>query len=415
MFGKRKKLDDDFRLLFSDFSKSISLISDVVQLKKNFSAHICQVYSADDVLIYLLNPDLKRFVPVDPDKQKKSTNISFTPDDKLIFWLNVNKTWLHIEDNPEIISFLSPQERKKLDNLDAKLIFPFIIMNHVRGIGIICRKKSNKITDEQLRLLTIFFEQAGFAFENAMLYHTQKEKTKKLLRADRLATLGELAAGAAHEIRNPLTSIRSTIQYLQSKIEGELDKELAGDLIKEVDRINEIIQGMLSFSRVDSLKETKINLQWLIKEVLRLLRTNINKKGIELKLEYLTKEEGLVADEGQIKQVLLNIFLNAIQAVKSNTGKITITIDSPSTSNQQQNFNYLIEVKDNGTGIPDDKLEKIFDPFYTTKKDGTGLGLSISYGIISKHGGDISIESIIEKGTTIKIKLPNKRTTQLKI
>ncbi len=405
--NREKRSEEDFRMIFSEFYKSISLISDLGQLKTNFSAHIREMYPADKVLVYHLDPDLNRFMVIGESKEDTQDYKSFMPDDKLVFWLGVNKKWLNINREPKVMEFLSNKEQRILKAMNARLIYPFVLMNQVKGFGVICKKEEFSVNEDQLRLLTLMFDQASFAFENAMLYHSQKEKTKKLYRADRLATLGELAAGAAHEIRNPLTSIRSTIQYLENRIPDEEDKDLASDLIGEVDRINEIIQGMLSFAKVDQLTMREIKLQQLIEDVIKLVKTTASKKNIELQFDYLSKDELIKADSGQIKQVVLNIMLNAIQSIDEGQGRVLIEVDSSEVELGKRNGKvYFIKISDNGKGISHDDLVKIFDPFYTTKQEGTGLGLSISYGIITKHGGDIEIESEIGEGTCVKIKLP---------
>jgi len=262
----------------------------------------------------------------------------------------------------------------------------------------------------ELQQLKIFFDQAGFAFENAFLYHLQKERTRKMYRADRLATLGELAAGAAHEIRNPLTSIRSSIQYLKRKLKDTSDVEMANDLISEVDRINDIIEGMLSFAKPQEPKKESVNLKSLIHQTVQLVLNTASKKGVEIRTAYHCKNEEIVADQAQLKQVLLNIIMNAIQAIEVNNGIVNISTTEANTPTSYKGGDgtYIVEIADNGKGIEQENMDKIFDPFFTTKDYGTGLGLSICYGIINRHGGDIELSSEPGKGTKVKIKLPMK-------
>ena len=232
---------------------------------------------------------------------------------------------------------------------------------------------------------------------------------KKLYRNDRLAIMGQLAAGAAHEIRNPLTSIRSTIQYVQKDIENPVKAKMTVELLDEVDRINEIIQGLLSFSSPDKLKPEKINIQQLINQTILLIANTAKKKGCDISVEFNTEKTELIADASQLKQVFLNIVMNAIQALQDK-GVVNVVVDFNDTVedkfNDSEGGEYIISFIDNGIGISSENMEKMFDPFYTTKDDGTGLGLSISYGIVIQHGGDISVESELGKGTIIKVKLP---------
>jgi signal transduction histidine kinase len=283
-------------------------------------------------------------------------------------------------------------------------------MNQVKGLVLLGEKLSGqKYINSDIELLKTFLDPAAFAFENAFLYQQQKERTRKMYRADRLATLGELAAGTAHEIRNPLTTIRSTIQYLGKRLEDPKDKIMAHDLISEVDRINEIIQRMLSFARPEKPSMEKSKLKEIIHQTITLVQTTAKKKNISIELEYDTEEELIVADTGQLRQVMLNVIMNAVQAIEKQNGEIHITVNmAPGSTNHYiaDKQYFIIRVRDNGKGIPKKDIDKIFDPFFTTKPDGTGLGLSITYGIIQKHGGEIEITSEENKGTTVTIKLP---------
>jgi signal transduction histidine kinase len=292
-------------------------------------------------------------------------------------------------------------------------------MNRVTGLVCLGKKISNaRFTREEVELLTTLLGQVSLAFENAYLYQQQKSRLRKMYRADRLATLGQLAAGAAHEIRNPLTSIRSTIQYLQKTITDAAKKELVVGLIQEVDRINEIIEGLLSFSKPTRPETEQVNLDSLLEQTLTLIATSAKKRKIEVDYKFDATEKQLEADPSQLKQVFLNIMMNAMQAMDDG-GNLQILVESSRKDGQlspEGQKRFLITFKDSGEGIPKENLEHVFDPFFTTKKDGTGLGLSISYGIIQQHGGDIEIESLTREekpdnsGTYVTITLPIKRS-----
>lgn len=260
-------------------------------------------------------------------------------------------------------------------------------------------------------MLSTLLGQVSLAFENAYLYQQQKARLKKMYRADRLATLGQLAAGAAHEIRNPLTSIRSTIQYLKKEIKDETKKELVAGLLEEVDRINEIIEGLLSFSKPTRPEKEQVDFNSLLEQTIALVATAAKKQKIDIDYKFSAIEKQLDADPSQLKQVFLNIMMNAMQAMDDG-GKLQISvasIKSETLFSAKSQAKFLITFEDNGAGIPKENLEHVFDPFFTTKKDGTGLGLSISYGIIQQHGGEIEIYSSTEidnHGTKVVITLP---------
>jgi len=391
-------------------NESFSIITDLEQLKDNFLARLKELLKTDHIFILMLNPDLNRYLMVENiiSNSHPKDILYFNTSDKLVFWLSVNKTFLEVNQNAQVFDFFTKREQELLKQRNISLIYPFIVMNQVRGMVCICNKENNVPFDNnELQYLKIFLDQAGFAFENALLYQVQKERTRKMYRADRLATLGELSAGAAHEIRNPLTSIRSSIQFLRRKYNDSTDIEMANDLISEVDRINEIIEGMLSFAKPQPLKKENTQLKTILLQTIQLVSNTARKEGIEICLNYQTEREDIFADPSQLKQVFLNIIMNSIQAIESERGKIDINIIF-SDGHYRYTPEYLIEVIDNGKGIPNENLDKIFDPFFTTKNEGTGLGLSISYGIINQHGGDIEFFSNPGKGTKAKIRIPVK-------
>lgn len=409
--ASKNKLPDIGKFL-SEVNESFSIIMDLGQLKDNFSARLKELFDTKEISIFLLNPDINRFLPVEKISQSsQSEDIpTFFTSDKLIFWLSVNKTVLSIDEKPQVFSFLSVREQELLNHLNVCLVYPFIVMNQVRGMAFIGRKSNGNYDKNEVQQLKFFFDQAGFAFENAFLYQLQKDRTRKMYRADKLATLGELAAGAAHEIRNPLTSIRSSIQFLKRKLTDHSDIEMADDLISEVDRINEIIEGMLSFAKPQTLKKENTNLKSLLYQTVQLVSNTTNKKRVEVKMNYNSKNEEITADSAQLKQVFLNVIMNAIQAIDSDKGIVDISVNEISAFKEftDRSFYYIIEISDNGKGIEPEYIDKIFDPFFTTKSEGTGLGLSISYGIINRHGGDIEFFSAPAKGTRVKIKIPMK-------
>jgi signal transduction histidine kinase len=416
MFDKAgtKKESIDIQVFLSELNKSFSLITDIDQLNYNFTARIRDIINVSSVLVLLLDPEINKFLPIKDRKSVslKEDSIYFLPGDKLIFWFNVNRTHLLIPENPAIYSFLSKREQEILSQNRIVFIYPFVIMNQVKGLVLLGEKVSGQeYLNSDIELLKTFLDPASFAYENAFLYQQQKERTRKMYRADRLATLGELAAGTAHEIRNPLTTIRSTIQYLEKRLQDPKDKTMAHDLITEVDRINEIIQRMLSFARPEKPSMEKSKLKEIIEQTIILVETTAKKKNITIDLEYDTEEELIVADTGQIKQVLLNVMMNALQAIQNKNGKILITVNMIPGSADRYTADkryFIIRVMDNGKGIPKKDIDKIFDPFFTTKPDGTGLGLSITYGIVHKHAGEIEVTSEETKGTTVTIKLPTK-------
>ena len=183
----------------------------------------------------------------------------------------------------------------------------------------------------------------------------QKDRIRKMYRTDRLATLGELAAGAAHEIRNPLTSIRSAIQYLSKDFNNDPGKsKMIAEIINEVERINKILQGLLSFARPSKLNISEINLESLINQVLMLINSSILKQNIDVQFEYFTENTSIHGDMEQLKQVFLNIFLNAIDAMSENREdlprSLIISIEKGRAIDVGKHY-LVINIEDTGKGI----------------------------------------------------------------
>jgi signal transduction histidine kinase len=403
----------DYRKALTEFSRSLTLIVDFEMLLENLAGKLREIADIRKVIILLQDHETGLFSVADSrgvDKTDPIESLKFTPDDRLTRWLMVNETPLITDENPGVVEYLTESEQSILERIEIRIIVPLLVMNHVTGMVMLGRKESgDAFTREELELLTTLLSQSALAFENALLYEEQKQRLKKMFRADRLATIGQIAAGAAHEIRNPLTSIRSTIQYLK-KSETSGDKVgMLGELMAEVDRIDAIIHGLLSFSKPVTPQKERVDLTTLLQQVLTLTASTARKNQVIIRFSSPEQPVLIKADPSQMKQVFINIVLNAIQGIQEK-GELTIQIEPQEQRDERgENLFYRIQFIDTGIGIPEDKLELIFDPFFTTKKDGTGLGLSICYGIIQQHGGDIEVKSVHGKspsGTTVTIMMP---------
>lgn len=221
---------------------------------------------------------------------------------------------------------------------------------------------------------------------------------EQLRRADRLAALGELSAGMAHEIRNPLASIRGTAEILRDGIAADDPRsEFATILIREVDRLNRVVADFLDFAKPVRAERSRIDLMSSLAEVVALTRHAAAKKKIEMTLAGGPTLE-LVADSNQLKQAFLNLILNAIEAMPDG-GRLAI-------ASGQVGEEACVDFTDSGSGIPSEHLANIFSPFFTTRRDGTGLGLAITQRIVTGHGGYIKVESTPGVGTTFTVVLP---------
>ncbi len=230
--------------------------------------------------------------------------------------------------------------------------------------------------------------------------HQELEQAQfQLIRTEKLAALGQLAAGVAHEINNPLGTITIYAHILNRSLEaGDPRKDDIDLIISEANRTKEIVQGLLSFARETKLKPGDTNINDLIEETLGLLVNQALFQNIKIKKTFGDDLPTLFADATQLKQVFLNIVLNAAQAME---GKGSLVI---STTHEAGVIS--IRIRDTGPGIPPEHAAKLFNPFFTTKEKGTGLGLAISYGIIERHSGRIDVDTEMGKGSTFTITLP---------
>lgn len=225
-------------------------------------------------------------------------------------------------------------------------------------------------------------------------------------RVDRLAAAGELAAGVAHEIRNPLTAISGSVQILMDELPKDNSSRVFGDIVlKEVERVNSVIEDLLYFAKPSKHYVTSINPNELVQNTLFLLLPSLKKDIVVLETLFSPSIGIISVDTQLIKQVLINLLLNAIQALPQEGGKIIVTT-------QEVIKGIEIIIKDNGKGIDQKNLPKIFDPFFTTKDTGTGLGLAVSNKIIEIHQGHIRVESTIGIGSTFTIYLPYESLTK---
>jgi two-component system, NtrC family, sensor histidine kinase HydH len=207
---------------------------------------------------------------------------------------------------------------------------------------------------------------------------------EQLRRADRLSALGELSAGIAHEVRNPLGSIEGAIQILsRPSLPDETRKEFTELAQTELDRLKAVVTNFLEFARPQRLQQRTTQPSAIIESVIRLASETAKMAGVLIHGDLPDDVPSVMLDPEQIKQVLLNLVINAIQATPSG-GNVTLRA-------KMDGSKLALEVEDEGQGIPQENLEKIFDPFFTTRADGTGLGLSIAHSIVSQHGGTIEV------------------------
>jgi signal transduction histidine kinase len=232
----------------------------------------------------------------------------------------------------------------------------------------------------------------------------RKELEDKLKKTEQLSMIGQLSSGIAHEIRNPLNFLTLSIGHIKERItESKIDEKedletLLDSLLKEIYRINELIHNFLFLGKPITLNKEWVSPETLIKEALSIVRDKV-RSGITIEVQ--CEENGLqmYCDREYTRICLINLVLNAIQAIEKDKGMVTIGCG------KEDSFSY-IAVSDTGGGIESNELEKVFEPYYSTKKFGIGLGLAITKRFVEEHGGTITLESTVGKGTTMKFRIP---------
>jgi two-component system sensor histidine kinase HydH len=231
-----------------------------------------------------------------------------------------------------------------------------------------------------------------------------KKLQREIQRHDRLVALGKMAAGVAHEVRNPLSSIKGFATLLGSRFkEGSREQEAAELLVQEAERLNRSITELLNYARPTALQKKEINIGELVASSLKLVSSDAQALGVKISLNMAADIPRILADRDRINQVLLNLYLNALQAMED-SGREKLLRVSVHPANLEGFIE--IEVQDSGKGIPRDDLEKVLDPYFTSKPDGTGLGLALAYKFIDEHNGTIRFQSTEGQGTTVSVTLP---------
>ncbi|MBI4386186.1 MAG: response regulator [Elusimicrobia bacterium] len=370
-----------------------------------------QILKADDASIMTLGPDghfeVVVAVGLDKDDVRKRSRVAL--GERVAGKVAEGK-------DPVIISGPIQEDARfsdveSLRDIRSSIVFPLILKGEVLGV-----LNANRTTNEEpfnashLRHATIFGSQIAQALHNAKLYRELEQKILQiqemhlqLVQSEKLAAVGQLAAGIAHEINNPLTGILGFAEFL---LQGDNlfaeQREDVEEILSESKRVRDIVQNLLKFSRPRKPKMEPVAVLEVLKPVLRLVQYDFRHAHLAIKMNVSEDPLWVFGDAAQIEQVFLNIVTNARQAME---GKKDGVLEIQAKEAGQR---VSIRFKDHGCGISPENLSRIFDPFFTTKPvgKGTGLGLSVSYGIIQQHKGMIRVESRPGAGSTFIVELP---------
>jgi signal transduction histidine kinase len=400
-----------YHRVLEDFSRSLVTMVDLNRLLRMLAQTVERSMGVSCISIFLYNPekDIFRSSLARGSPENNMENTSFKSADPCLHWLQERKEAVvraELERNPR------SREEKELLNmmmrLQAEVCLPLIYMDRLIGfINLGHKMQEEMYYREDLDLLNTLAYQLAIAIENANLYENLRKSQDIMRRADRLASLGTLVSSLAHEIRNPLVSIKTFTQLLPERLE---DEEFRNYFLKiasgEIDRLTTLINELLGFARPSEPNLRGEDVNTLIEKMEFLITTEARKKNITISKNCALNLPLVMVDAEQIKQVLLNVLLNAIQAIPRE-GQIWVETRVVQVTREETSERFVqIEVRDTGVGIPKENLDHVFDPFFSTRPDGSGLGLAISYQIIHEHGGFIDLESEVGKGTSFRIHLP---------
>lgn len=266
------------------------------------------------------------------------------------------------------------------------------------------------LTPLAIELLTAMSQSAANALDSFLIYEDLRQSQTLMRRTDRLRSLEIIAGGFAHEIRNPLTSIKTFIQLApERKDDSQFIGEFSRIVLDDVNRIERLIQEILDYARYMEPKLTDEDLNEIVSSCIYFVQIQADRRGVKIEKELASELPRGMLDRQQIKQVILNLLLNAMDAIGENSGTIRVRTHRLQQPNGQE-WAY-IEIEDTGLGISAEHLDHIFDPFFTTKhssafNEGTGLGLTIVHQIIQEHRGNIRVQSTEGVGTAFQIQLP---------
>ncbi|MDD5218686.1 MAG: ATP-binding protein [Candidatus Omnitrophica bacterium] len=412
---QRRKFDLD--------KASEGFIGDIVHLKSpseliaKIEKTIGKTLYAERVSVFLYKASQKGYLLVNRGLDDKAP-VELPEQNPFVKWLAEHNELVYrdfIESDPQYES-VRGDALTYFGKLDAVIAIPLVLDESPLGIINVSRKANLKaFSAYELHFLKRFKNESTIALSNSLLYGRIEEEVKlrtqelvetqqQLIQAEKLATMGTLAGGVAHEINNPLTAILTNVQMLMADTTDEMEKESLELIEQATERCRVIVKKLMVYARkpMEAAAVQMVDLAQVIRNTVEFLRYQFQQDNIEIVLK-MPAPAHVHANQNEMEQVLTNMLLNARDAIKEAKHTGTVEIVLGETPDQ-----VTVEIKDDGCGMPEDRVTKIFDPFYTTKDvgKGTGLGLSICQAIIEKCQGSITVKSALKKGTTFRIQLP---------
>lgn len=394
-----------------DYSGALSQAADQRALLTIVGARLHELSDGQAVMFCVCRPgdssyaSTHAFGPVAPPDPP----VVFEARGRLARWLRTNAEPLVLADRPDVVRYLGQDERTRLMTLGVAMCLPLMAGHRLLAMVLIIAPTLSRPSLDMVSMLQASCGQAAVAMEGLALRLADRDRLHAASRTQQLAVAGQLAASVAHEVRNPLATISSSVQYaIESSTDWPRKIDVLRDAMGEIDRINRTVSGMLSLSRPQAPELTDLDLGTVLEDALQSLQPYVDHHQLSLTQPSDGPALPVRGDAGQLRQVLLNVLLNACQATPSG-GRIRVLkkVDaSAAAGSGSSRGQAVVVITDSGPGIPSDQLARVFEPFFTTKPTGTGLGLSICAEIMKAHAGRIEVERSGEPGATIVLALP---------
>ena len=398
----QKPAADDSKPGLLDFEaliRRLALELESRSLQHTLTAGLHQLVGCESAVLAILRAETSEFVPASPENHPDAIRfLAFTAGGRLARWLRVNDEALPIPDDRGVFEYLAPEERLTLQHANVRLCLPLCVAGRLVGILLAVNQVPMLLSTDALSTLETYARHGGLAWERVSRLEEERERTRAAVRNRDLALAGQLAAAVAHEIRNPLAAIRSSVQYVAESPDAGPEREaFLSRVLDDIDRINRTLSNLLGLTRPQANTLSSVDIAELVDHALSLMEAYLHHHRVIVRRE-VEPRLYIEGDAVELRQVLLNVLLNACQAMPTG-GALAI-------ATQQRGTDVVLSISDSGIGISPEIAERAFEPFFSTKSNGTGLGLAICKDIVMRHRGSIQLHGAPGQGTTVSLTLP---------